>query len=208
VRRASRLLLAIVLTVSLAACGAPDDEVALPTVTTTLPPETPRDLPDLPVGRGNVGPDDRVRAHDSTLRVNGRVIDLAPMRIDTFVVVEGGVFLLSESELWFTDLTRARATEYGDVRSLVVSADGRRIAFLDLQHGPKDRFGTPLAISIAYDAMTGRPRVASYAGMGDITKDDLRALYTRVEPAVIGFEGSDMIVKGAVGGDHRVPLDG
>jgi hypothetical protein len=206
-RRAAGLALALALMVSVAACGAPDDEVARPTVTTTLPPETPHHLPELPVGAGNVGPDDRVRAHESTLRVNGRIVDLTPMRVDAFVVVKGGVYFRNGSELWFTDLTRARTTGFTDVQSLIASSDGSRIAFLDRDHGPKDRFGTPLAISIAYDATTGKPLVASYVGMGDITKDDLFDLYTRAPPAVLRFDGNDLVVRGAVGGDHRVPLD-
>jgi len=199
------LLAALVL---VGGCGAPDDETVRPTVTTTLPPETPTDLPDLPVGSGEIGPGDRVRAHGSTLRVNGRTVDLAPLQVDEYVVVEGGVFFRNETELWFTDLGRARATPYTDVRSLVASPDGHRFAFLDLQHGPKDNYGTPLAISIAYDATTGKPLVASYAGMGDITKDDLTDLYEDAEPAIIGFDGDDLLVHGATGGDYRVPLDG
>jgi hypothetical protein len=191
-----------------AGCGAPDDETTRPTVTTTLPPEPPTDLVDLPVGVGKVGPGDRVRARGGVLRVNGRPVDLAPLRVDEFAVVEGGVFFRNKTELWFTDLGRASATGYADVQSLVASPDGRRFAFLDLEHGPKDEFGTPLAISIAYDATTGKPLVASYAGMGDITKDDLTDLYEDGEPSITGFDGDDLLVHGATGGDYRVPLDG
>jgi len=194
--------------VSLAGCGAPDDETARPTATTTLAPELPADLADLPVGRGDVGPGDRVRAHGNTLRVNGRAIDLSPLQVNEFAVVEGGVFFRNETELWFTDLGRARPSPYTAVQSLVASPDGRRFAFLDLQHGPKDEFGTPLAISIAYDATTGKALVASYAGMGDITKDDLTDLYEDAEPAILGFDGDDLLVHGATGGDYRIPLDG
>jgi hypothetical protein len=201
-------VVAAVVALALAGCGAPDDETVRPVVTTTLPPDVPTDLADLPVGTGHVGPADRVRAHCSTLRVNGRAVDLAPLRVREFAVVNGGVFFRNGTELWFTDLGRARATPYTDVQSLVASPDGRRFAFLDLQHGPKDKFGTPLAISIAYDASTGKALVASYAGMGDITKDDLLDLYEDAEPAVIGFDGDDLLVHGATGGDYRIPLDG
>jgi hypothetical protein len=192
---------------ALGGCGPPDDESASPTVTTTLPPEVPSDLVDLPVGTGAVGPGDQVRAHGSELQVNGSAVRLAPLRIDEFAVVEGGVFFRNGFELWFTDLGRARATGYADVQSLVASPDGRRFAFLDLQHGPKDEFGTPLAISIAYDAATGRPLVASYAGMGDITTDDLLDLYEDAEPRIVGFDGDVLLVDGATG-DYRIPLDG
>ena len=200
--------LTVVLAATLGACGAPDDETERPTATTTLPPEVPTDLADLPVGHGKVGPGDRVRAHGNTLRVNGRAIDLAPLQVNDFAVVEGGVFFRNETELWFTDLGRAEPTPYTDVQSLVASPDGRRFAFLDLQHGPKDTYGTPLAISLAYDATTGKALVASYAGMGDITTDDLLDLYEDAEPAVLGFDGDDLLVHGATGGDYRIPLDG
>jgi hypothetical protein len=190
-----------------AGCGSPDDETARPVATTTLPPEVPRHLADLPVGTGDVHPDDRVTASGSVLLVNDRVVRLAPLHLDELAVVEGGVFFRNATELWFTDLGRARATGYSDVRSLVASPDGRRVAFVDLQHGPKDRHGTPLAIAIAYDATTGKPLVASYAGMGDVRTDDLTDLYEEAEPAITGFDGDDLLVHGSEG-DYRVPLDG
>jgi len=205
VTRLGALLLGIVLL--LGGCGSPDDETQRPVVTTTLPPEAPRHLVDLPVGTGEVHPGDRVHASGSVLRVNGRAVRLAPLHVDELAVVEGGVFFRNGTELWFTDLGKAQATGYTDVRSLVASPDGRRFAFLDLQHGPKDRYGTPLAIAIAYDATTGKPLVASYAGMGDIRTDDLADLYEDAEPAITGFEGDDLLVHGGIA-DYRVPLDG
>jgi hypothetical protein len=209
VSRRTRFLLLLLLPalLTLAACGAPDDEVAPPAVTTTLPPEVPSDLPDLPVGAGDVGPGDRVRGEGGTLRVGGRRIDLAPLRIDEIAVVAGGVFFRNGVELWFTDLSQARPTPFTDIRSLVASADGRFVAFLDLGHGPKDELGTPLAISIAYDAVTGEALVASYAGMGDIATDDLSDLYEDAEPRILGFDGEVLLVAGATG-EYRIPLDG
>jgi hypothetical protein len=201
-------VLTFVLALSVTACGAPDDETTPPRVTTTLPPALPTALADLPVGHGDVRPGDRVSARHSILRVGSRIIRLAPLRVDGFAVVPGGVYFGNGSELWFTDLSRARATPYTDVRSLLASGDGGRIAFLDLQHGAKDRFGTPLAISIVYDAITGSPVVASYAGMGDVTSDDLAELYRKGQPAILGFDGEDLLVHGATGQDYRIPLDG
>lgn len=203
-RLAAALLAASVL---VAGCGAPDDETAAPVVTTTMPPQLPTDLPQLPVGTGDIGPGDRVQVRGSVLHVGGRSADLAPLRIGEHVVVKGGVYFLNGTELWFTDLGRARATGFEDVRSLVASPNGARLAFLDLQHGPKDKDGTPLAISIAYDATTGTSLVASYDGMGDVTTDDLSRLYQRDEPRIVGFAGHDLVVHGATGADLRIPLD-
>ncbi|RNM17759.1 hypothetical protein [Nocardioides pocheonensis] len=193
--------------VLLSGCGSPDDETARSVPTRTLPPEVPRHLVDLPVGTGHVHPGDRVRAEESVLRVNGRAVHLAPLHLDELAVVPGGVFFRNATELWFTDLGRAQATGYSDVRSLVTSPDGRRLAFVDLQHGPKDRHGTPLAIAIGYDATTGRPLVASYAGMGDVRKDDLAGRYAAHPPSITGFQGDALLVHG-ISGDYRVPLDG
>jgi len=198
----------LLLLLAASGCGAPDDETARPTPTVTVTPASLEDLPDLPVGTGPVGPGDRVRARGTSLVVNGRTVDLAPMRIDEFAVVQGGVFFRNGTELWFTDLDRASATGYGDVQSLVASSDGRRLAFLDLQHGPHDDYGTPLAMSVAYDATTGKPLVASYAGMGDVATDDLTDLYEDAEPGIIRIDDDTLLVRGASGGDFRVPLDG
>jgi hypothetical protein len=204
--RAAAVVLAGLLV--LAGCGAPDDETTpRPTTVTTLPPEPPRNLPDLPVGAAEVGPGHRVQAQGSVLEIDGRRHDLAPLRVDELAVVRGGVFFRNGRELWFTDLRSARPTGYDDVRSLVASSDGRRVAFVDLQHGPKDRTGTPLAIAVAYDATSGRALVASYAGMGDVRSDDLAALYARRPPAITGFAGDDLLVQGATG-VQRIPLDG
>ena len=201
------LLVALLVVLAVGGCGTSDDELALPVATTTLPPEVPTDLVDLPVGAAGVGTDDRVRADGGILRVNGRVVDLAPVRVDAVAVVEGGVFFRNGPELWFTDLDRAQATGYADVRSVVASDDGRRIAFLDMQHGPKDRSGTPLATVVAYDATTGKPMVASYVGMGDPLEDDLAEIYEDSQPEILRVEDDAVLVHGATG-DHRIPLDG
>jgi hypothetical protein len=201
-------LAVVLVAVGAAGCGAPDDETARPRPSASATPQQLDELPDLPVGDGDVAPGDRVRAQGSGLVVDGRVIDLAPMRVDELAVVAGGVFFRNGTELWFTDLDRARATGYVDVQSLVASPDGRRVAFLDLEHGPPDAYGTPLATSVAYDATTGKALVASYAGMGDVADDDLADLYEDAEPRIIGFDDDALLVHGASGGDFRIPLDG
>ncbi len=189
----------------LSACQTqPDDELVRPEVTTTLGPELPL-LPSLPVGSGPVRPSDAVTVEDSTVTVGSRSVPLAPLRVDAYTVVRGGVFFLNGDELWFTDLSRAQPTGFTDVSSLVASRDGRRIAFVDHGHGPTDDAGTRLALSAAYDAHTGRLLAASYDGMGDVHTEDLAALYRQSPPRVLEVTHRDLTVRG-VAGAVTVPL--
>jgi hypothetical protein len=207
-RMVGALAVALVVVLVAVGCGGPDDETATPTTSVSAAPASVDDLPEVPVGTAEVGPGHEVRLRGSRLVVDGAAVDLAPMRVDELAVVVGGVYFRNGSELWFTDLQRARATGYDDVTSLIASSDGRRFAFVDLEHGPPDDHGTPLATSVAYDATTGKALVASYAGMGDIASDDLADLYHDREPRLLGFEDDTLLVRGASGGDFRVPLDG
>lgn len=187
-------------------CGAPDDETAPQVVRTSVAPLLPSHLPTLPTGHGAVRPGDRVRAEGAYLVVRGRRIALAPLRADVVAVVPGGVFFLDSHELWFTDLSRARPTDYADVSSLVASADGRELGFLDLAHGPKDAGGTPLIMAVAYDTRTGRALASTYQGMGDLARGNLGHLYAAGRAAVLGFADGVMLLRGADGKRYRVPL--
>lgn len=192
---------ALVLLVAVAGgCGSTDDETVRRTPPVRALPAAPQHLPVLPTGRGDVRPGDRVRTIGTTLFVRGRRILLAPLRADEVAVVPGGVFFRNGTELWFTDLTRARPTGFDQVTSLVASADGRRIGFVDLGRGPKDSHGTREALVAAYDSATGALSVATYRGMGDPLTDDLRHLYDVSAPGVLGFTATGLRVRGATGG--------
>lgn len=188
-----RLLSLAVALLVLAGCGAPDDEGPRASPSVSVTPELPTDLPRLPVGHGNIRP--------------GQQVHVPGMRADRVVAVPGGAFFLNGTELWFTDLVRARATDFLDVSSLIVSPDGRRIGFLDHSHGPTDAHGTHLILVIAYDARTGRPLASSYDGMGALAQD-LAALYLSSRPRILGFAGNEMFVRGADGKRHQVRLGG
>jgi hypothetical protein len=157
------LVLALVAALTLAGCrSGPDDEMVRPTVTETAAPQPPSDLPDLPVGNAPVQPGDPVRVGGATLHVDGRTADLAPLRVDAWAVVPGGVFFLNRTELWFTDLRRAIPTPYKDVTDLTANADGTRLSFVDHQHGADGPDGLPLPVRITYDARTGAPLGSGY----------------------------------------------
>lgn len=128
-----------------------DDELA-PAPTTTItatPSQSVAPAPaTIPVGDGDVSPADVVWAQASVLHVGKRQVDLAPIDIEAFVVVRGGVFVLSEGELWFTDLRRVRGTAQTDVTQLRISKDAGRLSVVDTRSGhPLDQ---------GYDTRTGK----------------------------------------------------
>lgn len=138
----------------LAGCGGAPDEETVPrparTVTATVTPSPqPVALPsEVPVGSGAVGPGDAVWAQDSTLHVGTRQVDLAPLGVDSFVVVPGGVYFLDRGELWFTDLARARGTGITGVTGLAADQDGTAILVETGGGGDEGR-------AQGYDATTG-----------------------------------------------------
>jgi len=82
------------------------------------------------------------------LHIGRQTVDLAPARVDDFVVVPGGVYVLDGGELWFTDLTRLRGTGLTGVTGLGVSVDGSRLLVDVTKAGVE-------AVH-AYDTETGR----------------------------------------------------
>lgn len=126
-------LLALVACSVLVATGcqrAPDDEMAPPprrTVTVT-PSARPVPVPTtIPVGNGDVDPRDVVWVQGSVLHVGKDSWDLAPRRVSSFVVAQGGVYFLDGAALWFTDLQRVRDTGISGGEDLAASYDGRGI---------------------------------------------------------------------------------
>jgi hypothetical protein len=128
-----------------------DDELAPPptrTITAT-PSQSVAPAPaTIPVGAGDVSPADVVWAQGSVLHVGAKQVDLAPIDVEALVTVQGGVFVLAEGELWFTDLRRVRGTGQTSVIGLRVSADAERLVVVDT------RSGDPL--EQGYDTRTGK----------------------------------------------------
>jgi hypothetical protein len=128
-----------------------DDELAPPptrTITASPSSSAPPAPATVPVGRGEVSPEDVVWAQGSVLHVGGREVDLAPLTVDAFVVVRGGVFVLAGGEVWFTDLSRLRGTGQTDVSGLRISADNRFLEVVDTRAGEE--------LTQGYDTRTGR----------------------------------------------------
>jgi hypothetical protein len=126
-----------------------DDEMVPPTRTVTASPSPDvTAVPDtVPTGRGVVAPDVVVWASGNTLHVGRRSVDLAPVGLDGFVAVPGGVYVVRDGRLWFTDLTRLKDTGITGVTRLGATADASRI-LVDV--------ATPGAgATYAFDAVTG-----------------------------------------------------
>jgi hypothetical protein len=81
------------------------------------------------------------------LHVGRRQVDLGAVAPTALVTVRGGVFVLADGELWFTDLQRLRGTAQTEVTHLRVSADAGHISVTDT------RSGSPL--QQGYDTRTG-----------------------------------------------------
>lgn len=132
------------------AVGTDDEMEPRPTRTVTASPtQSVAPAPEsVPVGDGEVVPTDVVWAQGSVLHVGDREVDLAPIDVEAFVVVEGGVFVLSAGELWFTDLARVKGTAQTAVTGLQVSADAGLIRVADTRSGRE--------LTQGYDTRTGQ----------------------------------------------------
>ena len=183
-----------------------DDEMApAPTKTiTATPSQSVAPAPaTIPVGQGKVSPTDSVWADGGVLHVGRKQVDLSPIEIEAFVVVPGGVFLLSQGELWFTDLTKVKGTGQTDVTGVRTNADGTVLEVVDM------RSGEPL--SQGYDTATGRAirgQVATLTPeeMRDGTGDEHPQLrLPNGGPSAGGCDDSTVLGTGVLrGGDRQV----
>ena len=148
--RVGLIVAAVAVLVGGCASGTDDELAPQPTRTiTATPSQSLAPAPaSVPVGKGDVSPDDSVWAQGSVLHVGRRQVDLEPFEVEALVVVEGGVFVLSGGEVWFTDLSRLRGTGQTQVTGLRTSADARFLEVVDT------RSGQPA--TQAYDTVTGK----------------------------------------------------
>ena len=214
--------MAVLVTLTSACELSEDDEMAQPPKRTVTKSPAPPAPARVPVGQGGVGPSAVVWAQDSTLHFGTRQVDLSPLMIDSFVAVAGGVFFVSRGELWFTDLSRARATGLTGVTRLLTTRDGGALRV-------EVKAGSGPATVFAYDLGTGESMPADEAVPA---KDaDLRGtrerlvlrsttsdggtsetpVETRLGPGghygVVGGDGGGLVVIDALT-KKRVPLKG
>ncbi len=156
------ILAALVVLTTGCTVGQDDEMAPAPRRTVTASPSPGQVAPaSVPVGEGAVSPADVVWAQDTVLHVGKQTADLSPVGIDAFVVVPGGVYVLNEDELWFTDLSRLRGTGLSDVTGLGVTADGSRI-LVTVTAG--------VETEVAYDTGTGK--LVSSEGVTPVTAQE------------------------------------
>jgi len=222
-RRIASVLVAVLVMITSGCELSQDDEMAprpTKTITKSAKPDTATTTPvpkTLPVGQGKITPQAVAWAQESTLHYGTRQVDVSPLRIDSFVVVAGGVFFLSRRELWFTDLSRVRGTGFAGVTRVSTTADAGALR-VDL--------GTGSGGGYAYDLSSGKS--VSADEVVPATDEDLRGTAEQValRPAGSGEAAAPVEARrgpgnfGIVGGDgerlavfdartsKRVPLTG
>lgn len=162
----------------------------------------------IPVGQAEIADDAEIEASGSVLTVDGKSIDVG-RTIDGYVPTATGVYVVSDGEIWMTDLEQTEPTDLSTVESenLNSSADGRYLGLIDFRHGPEDNFGTPLAATAVFDAATGELVVYDDTGMGTTgSEDDLEVLYSELEPHFYGFDDAAAYAN-TPDGIYRYPLD-
>jgi hypothetical protein len=161
-RRLAGTLAALVVLTTGCTVGQDDEMAPPPRRTVTASPSPQQVAPgSVPVGQGEVSLADVVWAQGSVLHVGRQTVDLSPAGIDAFVVVPGGVYVLSSGELWFTDLSRLRGTGLTGVTGLGVTADGSRILVSVKKAG--------VETDHAYDTGTGK--TVSSEGVKPVTAE-------------------------------------
>lgn len=147
---------------------------------------------DVPVGPGPLPTDAVLWAVGDTIHVGDRTIRAGgPVR--AMVEANGRVYLVQgrSDVVKVTDGGTPQATGLR-AEELRASASGRYLGFLDTSDG------MPWS-TVIVDLDSGEVVVRDDAGMGD-RDDDLPDLYEDSEPGVLGFDGDELFVRTASGG--------
>lgn len=161
---------------------------------TSVPPEGAAPS-GLPTSVGPLPTDEVVWAVGSTVHVGERSFTTdRPVR--AMVAARGRIYYLEgrRDELMVSDGVRSRPTGFA-TDSLVASADGRHLAFLDRSDG------SPWSTTVL-DLVTGDVVVDDSSGMGE-EGGDLTDLYEDAQPEPLGFEGDELFVRAASGDQIR-----
>ena len=95
----------------------------------------------------------------------------------------------------------ARVADLGGIGWLSTTADGRYLAYVDHEHGPRNLGDHRIAETVVFDTTTGREVVRDAAGNGARTgTEDLADLYGESTPTVLGFDDDAVYSQTARGG--------
>jgi hypothetical protein len=158
---------------------------------------------DLPVGPPAAAPGELVFAAGEELHVGARTYAVRPAP-ETMVATAGGLYYLADGVLYrWRDgpAGSARVAALGGIGWLSTTADGRYLAYVDHEHGPRNLGGHRIAETVVFDTTTGREVVRDAAGNGARTgTEDLSDLYGESTPTVLGFDDDAVYAQTARGG--------
>ncbi|NYG54997.1 hypothetical protein [Nocardioides perillae] len=160
---------------------------------------------DVPVGGPVAAPGTLVWASGTRLQVGDTAYDLdeAP---DELVATRGGLYYLAGSTLHhYADGAFREVGEVGARASLVTSADGRWLGFVDAERGPLSLRSGRVAEFTVVDTTTGEVVARDATGNG-ARGQDLDALYAERPPYLLGFEDGAALVQPALGPPRALDL--
>lgn len=161
---------------------------------------------DVPVAGPVAAPGTLVWTSGRDLHVGDDVHRLAATP-EEVVATQGGLYHLADGDLRLWDGERERVVgRLGDApASLVTSADGRWLGFVDRERGPLGFRGGRVAEFTVVDTTTGEVVVRDATGNG-ARGQDLAQLYAERAPYLLGFEDGAALVQPSVGPPRRLDL--
>ena len=157
---------------------------------------------DLPTGQRAASAPVVVFATGEQLHVGTRTYPIVPAP-QTMVDTAGGLYYLAHGVLyrWNDDHGEStRVADSGGIGGLSTTADGRYLAFVDYEHGPRNARGHRIAETVVFDTTTGRQLVRDGRGNGAPSgTDDLSDLYGDSTPTVLGFDDEAVYAQTAKG---------
>lgn len=168
----------------------------------TLSP-TGSDAYNLPTGKRAASAAAVVFATGEELHIGARTYSINPAP-QTMVDTAGGLYYLTHGVLyrWDRDHERSlRVADIGGIGWLSTTFDGRYLAFVDYEHGPRNHGGHRIAEAVVFDTTTGRQLVRDATGNGSPSgTEDLADLYAESTPTILGFDDDAVYAQTAKGG--------
>jgi hypothetical protein len=158
---------------------------------------------DLPTGQRAASTAAVVFATGEELHIGTRTYPIRPAP-QTMVDTAAGLYYLTHGVLyqWDRDHERSlRVADIGGIGWLSTTFDGRFLAFIDYEHGPRNLGGHRIAEAVVFDTTTGQQLVRDATGNGSRSgTEDLSDLYAESTPTILGFDDDAVYAQTAKGG--------